>query len=421
MSNTFVAGHLSRLFLAFIAIFFLGASLAACSNNEADDASASGGSSERPPAAVVVAEVTEDYLTTTENFFAQVRSRNSASLSPSAPGEVTEVNVREGDRVEEGAVLMRVNSRSASANLQQQRSQLAGIQVQLDQARRDAERARSLADRAIGSGQAAEQAEAQASGLQEQLSSTQASISAQRQAVSDHVVRAPFAGVITSRSVDVGDFIQPGAAVLELVSTDEIEVFVRLPQARIARLDSESAALLRSGGESVEASIEGVVGVLDQATRSGLVRLIPNSSPSWLRPGAAIDVQFDTRSDEKGLIVPLDAVVYGVARPRLMKIVDGSAVPVDIEIVGTSNDQALVRGEGLSVNDQVVIRGNERLRPGQSVSVQPELDDSPGSAPRGQDSPTAENAGSPPSSAQTQDASTGPETEPAPQSEEATQ
>jgi RND family efflux transporter MFP subunit len=339
-----------------------------CSSNEGEGDQPAAASQQKA-AQVTAEEVVEDNLSITQRFFAQVRSRETAALSPSAPGEVISVAVREGDAVEQGDVLLRVNSRAASANLQQLRAQLSATRVDLGQAQRDAERARRLAERSIGSEQAAEQAEAQASQLREQIGSIEASIAAQQQTVSDHVVEAPFDGIITDRQVDVGDFVQPGAMVLELVATDELEVFVRLPQSMLDRLDQVDNATLEYEDKTISAEVEGVVSVLEPSTRSALVRLIPDDKPSWLRPGATIDVVFELQSDEIGLIVPLDAVVYGVARPRVVVAEAGKARPVNVHIVETSEDRALVRGEGLAVGDKVVTRGNERLRPNQPLTV----------------------------------------------------
>jgi multidrug efflux pump subunit AcrA (membrane-fusion protein) len=157
--------------------------------------------------------------------------------------------------------------------------------------------------------------------------------------------------------------------VLELVAVDELEVFVRLPQSILDRLEQVDGAALEYEDQTIAATVEGVVGVLEPSTRSALVRLIPSEKPPWLMPGATIDVVFEIQSDDVGLIVPLDAVVYGVARPRVV-VVDGEkARPVNVHIVETSEDRALVRAEGLSVGDKVVTRGNERLRPNQPLQV----------------------------------------------------
>jgi multidrug efflux pump subunit AcrA (membrane-fusion protein) len=92
-------------------------------------------------------------------------------------------------------------------------------------------------------------------------------------------------------------------------------------------------------------------------------------------PGASLDVEFSIVRDEEGVVVPRDALVYGAVGVRVVRVEDGKATPVGVEVIATVDDQALVRGEGLAAGDSVVTRGNERLRPGQDVQIVAALED----------------------------------------------
>ena len=78
---------------------------------------------------------------------------------------------------------------------------------------------------------------------------------------------------------------------------------------------------------------------------------------------------FAIEHEGDGLIVPRDALVEGVTATRVVRVVDGQAVPTDVEVVERGASEVRVRAEGLSTEDQVVTRGNERLRPEQAVRV----------------------------------------------------
>jgi len=113
------------------------------------------------------------------------------------------------------------------------------------------------------------------------------------------------------------------------------------------------------------------VNVLDPQTRTIRVRLQPVEVPEWLLAGSAVDVVFDvTRGDERSLRVPRDAVVVGAAGARrVVRVVDGKASLLPVEVLAQSSERALILGDGISVGDEVVVRGNERLRPDQAVEV----------------------------------------------------
>jgi multidrug efflux pump subunit AcrA (membrane-fusion protein) len=75
------------------------------------------------------------------------------------------------------------------------------------------------------------------------------------------------------------------------------------------------------------------------------------------------------RSEEGALVVPRDALVYGIAKIQVVKSLDGVAEPLPIEILARGRDDVLIRAEGLAAGDSVVTRGNERVLPGQPLIV----------------------------------------------------
>jgi multidrug efflux pump subunit AcrA (membrane-fusion protein) len=98
--------------------------------------------------------------------------------------------------------------------------------------------------------------------------------------------------------------------------------------------------------------------------------LVPDEPTTWLLPGAAVDVLLTIERSEPGaLVVPRDALVYGIASLKVVKSVDGKAEPVPVEVVARGRDEVLIRAEGLAAGDTVVTRGNERVFPGQPLIV----------------------------------------------------
>jgi multidrug efflux pump subunit AcrA (membrane-fusion protein) len=101
-----------------------------------------------------------------------------------------------------------------------------------------------------------------------------------------------------------------------------------------------------------------------------LLRLDPADRPNWLRSGAHVDVVF--KLEKKGrVVVPRDALVQGVAGVRVIRVKNKKADPVSVEVLESNGNQALVDGNELQVGDDVVVRGNERLRPKQDLAPKP--------------------------------------------------
>lgn len=343
----------------------LGCALAACGGGAAAEEERRG---PPPPAQVEVRAVRAGTLSVTRTYLGQVRSLARAELAAGASGEVREVRVREGDRVEAGELLLVLDERLARASASAASAATTATASQLTQAQRDAERLARVGERAVA-GVEIERAASRAEELSAARRSQRALAAAARAQLDRHRVVAPFAGVIARRDVDPGDWVTPGTAVLELVAHDAVEVHVRAEPALLDVIEVGSEATLLRGERSAPATIRAIVPALDPATRTVQVRFSPTERPAWLLAGDTVDVRLAVERGGEGVIVPRDALTEGAVQTRVVKVVDGRAVPVPVEVLDRGLDEARVRAEGLAEGDLVVVRGNERLRPDQPVVV----------------------------------------------------
>ena len=121
------------------------------------------------------------------------------------------------------------------------------------------------------------------------------------------------------------------------------------------------------------ATIVGVVRALDDESRTIPVRLIADESATWLLPGAAINVILTIdRNEPDAVVIPRDALVYGIANIHVVRVSDGVAETVPVEVLARGRDEVLVRADSLNPGDSLVTRGNERVFPGQPLTVVPE-------------------------------------------------
>lgn len=339
-----------------------------CMVAESKDAPAAGQSEAPPPARVQVASARGGGLDDRWVFLGEVQALHRAELAAGADGEVLEVAVRVGDRVEPGEPLLRIDGSLARARLQAARASRTETTQELEQARRDRQRAESLGAAIIPEAEI-ERDVTRATTLETRKAQLRASEREAKVQLGRHHVEAPFAGVIASRRVDPGDWVRPGDVVLDLVDDESVEIIVEGSAELVERLSPGTEAVVRRGERETAAEIRGLVRALDPITRTAKIRLVPRETTPWLMPGASVDVSFPIRRDEEGVVVPRDALVYGAVGVRVVEVRDGAAAPVPVEVIATADDQALVRGEGLAAGDTVVVKGNERLRPGQPVAV----------------------------------------------------
>lgn len=363
-------GHHARVLAWAMALGF-GAS--ACTVAESKEEPAASSRPAVAAARVAVATARGGGLDDEWRFLGRVEPLHRAELAAGAEGQVLEVDVRVGDRVSDGELVVRVDPSLARARVAAAAASKVEAAKELAQAGRDRARAESLGAEILAQAEIEREVTRETT-LEARRSRLSAAEREARAELGRYRVRAPFDAVVAARHVDPGDWVSPGDPLLDLVDDRSVEILVDGSAELVQRVDVGDRATIthRAGGDgetSIDAEVVGVVRALDPVTRTATLRLQPSDSASWLLPGASIDVAFTIERREPGVVVPRDALVYGAVGVRVIEVVDDKAAPVDVEVVATANDEALVRGEGLAIGDSVVTHGNERLRPGQSVVV----------------------------------------------------
>lgn len=341
--------------------------LAACGVPDSEAAAAGPGGAP-PPAKVEIATVRTGTLTDRWVFLGEVQAMARAQLAAGADGEVKLVTPRVGDRVEAGEELVKLDLSLARARLSAAKATRSEVIQELAQAERDRQRAEQLG-RSILPEAEIERDVTRAQTLSTRTAALKAAEREAKAQLGRHRVLAPFSGVIAARYVDPGDWVGPGDPVLDLVDDTQLEILVAGSEPLVAKVRPGDVAVVRHGTERVDAEVKGVVRALDPATRTAKLRLVPVRAESWMLPGASVDVEFSVVRDEAGVIVPRDALVYGAIGVRVIRVDAGKAAPVPVDVLATVDDEALVRGEGLADGDEVVVKGNERLRPGQPLQI----------------------------------------------------
>lgn len=318
------------------------------------------------PAAVSVSPVREGQLSEDWTLPAEVRALERAELASGASGEVVRVTVREGDSVARGTVLVEVDSDVAAAQVSAARAEARRLQADLAQAERTLGRL-SRVDATVLAASEIEQAETLVTTLQAASDGATAQARLAEAQLSRHRVTSPFAGIVAERHVDTGDWVTPGTRVLDVIRTDSLDLRVDAPVELASRVQVGDSVRLGASGVGV---VVGVVPALDPVSRTAPIRVSPSGDMSGLIPGSTVDVVFDVQVSG-GMIVPRDAVVEGAVDTRVFRVSDDSAEPVVVRVLAKTATEALVSAEDLRAGDPLVVRGNERLRPGQRVVVRP--------------------------------------------------
>ncbi len=181
-------------------------------------------------------------------------------------------------------------------------------------------------------------------------------------------VRAPFSGVVTQRHTDVGAYLNVGQPVVTMIDDSALEVEAEVPTDRIAGLVPGAEVTVRTNDQTIPAKVRAVVPQENPLTRTRAVRFTADMTAllGRLASNQSVTVAIPLNAGQKIVSVHKDAILKRRGSDMVFVVEDGAVQPRNIKIGDGVGGRFVVRN-GLNVGDVVVIRGNERLFPGQPV------------------------------------------------------
>lgn len=328
-----------------------------------------------PP--VVVEESAREPIVRTVSITGTVTSPRTAMLSPSVGGLISDFHVDDGDFVDVGDLLVQLDPELESMALEQARAARIEVRVALDDARRRLTEAERLGrDRGV--------AETEIKSLQAEVAMDESALEAaeiavrRQQAVLDrHRIGAPFDGVVSQRVAEIGEWVNPGDVLLELVATDGLRFDFQVPQEYFPQIDRDTGISLRLDADpdtALDGKIRAIIPVSNPGERTFLLRAVADDDhlPS-ITPGMSARAILRIGTGREAVVVPRDALLrYPDGRTTIWVVIDGDNGPtVSEQLVqtGLAFDGKIEIRSGLEGGVRVVTRGNEALRQGQTVSL----------------------------------------------------
>lgn len=301
-----------------------------------------------------------------------LRARFQTMISAEIAGRVTELSVDEGGSVEKDRVVIKIDPERRRLDLSASQARLAQARANLRQETSKVERVRKLRSENIASEERLEEAETALLLAESSVRAEEAAVGVASRALRDASVSAPFAGLVARRSVELGEYVEPGKPLFELVSMTPLDVLFSLPE-----LDSQRVTI----GQHVEITVAApaektfdavvtfIAPTVDPGSRTLRVKAEVDNSEGVLRPGLFARIHVGTDQRKSVLMVPEEALVQREGSGWLYLIEAGDRVRrVQVETGYQREGRIEVRG-AISAGDRVVRRGHGGLADGMVVVV----------------------------------------------------
>lgn len=272
-----------------------------------------------------------------------------------------------GDRVKQDDLVAKVDDKTYRLAVNEIAMEVEPIETMVEFHQREADRLEKLAEKNNAARNQLDETQTSRDEAIAKIRVVKAQLAMARDDLDRTLVRAPFTGVVVERFKSPGERVDAGEQMVRLIDTERLEVQARIQQASFAHVNAGDKLKIKASAGEIIGTVRTVIPVGDDVSRLYEVRIGFDDS-GW-PAGLAVEVATPIDKQQNVIAVHRDALVIrqsGVVVYRINAENVAELVPVKTGISNTTHIQ--VFGD-IAEKDNIVIRGNERLRPGQVVQV----------------------------------------------------
>jgi membrane fusion protein (multidrug efflux system) len=327
---------------------------------------AQGAAFQPPPEAVTTIVAREEQWPATLSAIGTVAAVHGVSVSADLPGTVDRIGFDSGNAVREGDVLALLDTR-------QERAQLAAAEAQRDLARITFDRMQGLLNEQVISRAEFDRATAE----QRQ---TDARVGEIRATIDRKTIRAPFAGILGIRHVNLGQYLSAGDELVTLQSLNPIYVNFGVPQQAIGQMHVGRNVHITTddlSGVAFEGRVTAIDSIVDEATRNVQVQAALANPKGTLRPGMFVQAQVTLGASSAVISLPASAISYAPYGDSIFVVTDLTSetgqtyrgVRQQLVKLGAARGDQIAIVSGVAAGDEVVTSGGFKLRNGVAVVI----------------------------------------------------
>ncbi len=323
-----------------------------------------------PPSKVRVAAVVQEEVAQTTTVIGVLYYDRISQISTEIAGLVKRVDVKQGDKVKEGDTLVVLNTEILEKEIAYQKSLIKRTELRIANAKKNYNRLERLFDKSGVSEKEYDDAlfTFQDAQIEKQaIEDTLQKLLIQKQR---SIIVAPFAGIILSKDVDSGSWVQPGKELVSIGSSDELYVRAPIAETTLKFIERGAAVpvLVNAFDKEVQGNIVDIDPVADMKTKNVFLKISIPPLP-LVAQNLSVTVSVPVSHRQNMRIFSRAAVIKFQGKDFVYTVKDGKAAILPVNIVAYLGDRVGVDNDYIQPKMMLVIEGNERLRPDQPVVV----------------------------------------------------
>ena len=305
-----------------------------------------------------------------DNVMGMIYSRSSPEIAAEVSGRVISVIADIGDVVEKGQVLAQIASEKYDLQLAQSKAEIARLSALLVNQELDLKRAEKLFKDNLVSEEMVDRTRAEFNALSEQINAANAQLRNSERLIEETEIKAPIKTKVAAKHIDIGDFVQNGMIVYELVDTKNLRVALSFPEYQSLKLKKGLKVFLTTP-TSIDQNVESVIKEIKPNVNSNnrsITAIVDFDNPgSWV-PGASTQARIILSTYQDALVLPQLAVVRRSVGDVVYLIQNDTAVEQQVD-TGIEKDGLVHIKSGLKKGDIVALDGAGFLTNGTQIKI----------------------------------------------------
>ena len=305
-----------------------------------------------------------------DNVMGMIYSRSSPEIAAEVSGRVISVIADIGDVVEKGQVLAQIASEKYDLQLAQSKAEIARLSALLVNQELDLKRAEKLFKDNLVSEEMVDRTRAEFNALSEQINAANAQLRNSERLIEETEIKAPIKTKVAAKHIDIGDFVQNGMIVYELVDTKNLRVALSFPEYQSLKLKKGLKVFLTTP-TSIDQNVETVIKEMKPNVNSNnrsITAIVDFDNPgSWV-PGASTQARIILSTYQDALVLPQLAVVRRSVGDVVYLIQNDTAVEQQVD-TGIEKDGLVHIKSGLKKGDIVALDGAGFLTNGTQIKI----------------------------------------------------
>lgn len=342
----------------------------ACGTTEAEKA---------PPAAPAAVQIGPENVVSVEQgtivagpiLSGELRPQREAKIRAELGGSMLEVRVEEGQTVTRGALLGRIETRTLDDARQSAVSAVRNAENQLGVARREVERTEKLVTAGALAARDLDLVKSNVTAVEAQLADAKSRLASAERQLGDAVIRAPIAGIVSKKSVNVGDVVSVGTELFTVIDPSSMRLEASVPSEDLStlRVGVPVEFTVRGYDQTFTGKIERIAPQADATTRQVPIFVaIPNVGGRLV---AGLFAEGRVVAEKAtGLVVPVNAVNTTTQSPWVLRVANGKTEKVNVTLgLRDPRTERVLVGSGLSADDTLLRGASQGITPGTAVQL----------------------------------------------------